>query len=107
MTADAIVQVWTWSLVIFVVVLLVVAVLLTLILSTSKRIHAGVGAIWVVGQKIANNTVQLAQLDRTNYLAGGILRSAAGVARATSALASHAAGCPGCPSCAIGRGGRA
>ncbi len=107
MTADAVVQVWTWSLVVFVVVLLVVAVLLTLILSTSKQIHAGVGAIWVVGQKIANNTVQLSQLDRTNYLAGGILEAAGGVARATGALAAHAAGCPGCPACVIGTGGRA
>ncbi len=63
MTPEAIQQVWTLSLVIFAVVLVVVAVLLTLILVTAKRIHAGVSAIWTSGQKVANNTVQLALLQ--------------------------------------------
>jgi hypothetical protein len=105
MSADTIVQVWIWSLLIFVVVLLVVAVLLTLILLTCRRIHSGVSAIWTVGQKIANNTVQLSLLHRTNFLAGGILQAAGGVAAATGALATHAAGCPGCPSCVTGTKG--
>jgi hypothetical protein len=108
MSAEAIQQVWILSLVVFVVVLLVVATLLTLILSTAKRIHGGVSAIWTVGQKIANNTIHLALLDRTNYLAGGILQSARGIAAATDSIATHATGCPGCPACVIGHsaGGR-
>ena len=105
MTAETIQQVWILSLVVFVVVLLVVAVLLTLILRTTKQIHGGVSAIWNAGQRVANNTVHLALLDRTNYLGERILQSAAGVAAATGALASHAAGCPGCPQCVIGHGG--
>lgn len=105
MTAETIQQVWMLSLVVFTVVLVVVAVLLTLILSTSKKIHGGVSAIWTAGQKVANNTVQLALLHRTNHLAGQILASAGNVAAATGALATHAAGCPGCPACVLRSGG--
>jgi hypothetical protein len=104
MTPDAVQQVWVASLVVFVVVLLVVAALLTLILKTAKQIHGGVSAIWNVGQKVANNTVHLALLDRTNHLAGKILESAGRVAAATDAIATHAAGCPGCPACVIRHG---
>lgn len=106
MTPDTIQQVWTLSLVIFTLVLVVVAVLLTLILVTAKQIHGGVSAIWTAGQQVANNTVQLALLHRTNYLAGQILASAGNVAAATGAIATHAAGCPGCPACVIGTAGR-
>ena len=106
MSAAVIQQVWILSLVIFTVVLVVVAVLLTLILVTAKKIHGGVSAIWTAGQKVANNTVQLALLHRTNHLAGQILASAGNVATATGAIATHAAGCPGCPACVLGGGGR-
>jgi hypothetical protein len=108
LTAEAIQQVWILSLVVFAVVLVVVAALLTLILSTAKQIHGGVAAIWTAGQKVANNTIHLAMLHRTNHLAGQILESAVGVAGATAAIASHAGGCPGCPACVLGdsRGGR-
>ena len=105
MTADVIQQVWILSLVIFVVVLLVVAVLLTLILRTAKQIREGVSAIWNAGQRVANNTVHLALLDRTNHIAAQILQSAGGVAAATGAIAEHAARCPGCPDCVIGKRG--
>ena len=105
MTPAAIQQAWIVSLIVFAVVLVVVAALLTLILVTAKRIRGGVSAIWNAGQKVANNTVHLALLDRTNYLAGAILKSAGGVAAATGAIAQHAAGCPGCPQCVIGKGG--
>ena len=108
MTPGAIQQVWLVSLAVFVVVLLVVAALLTLILSTAKRIHGGVSAIWNAGQRVANNTVQLALLDRTNHLAGRMLASAVRIAAATDGIATHADGCPGCPACVIGQpqGGR-
>ena len=105
MTAEAVQQVWMVSLAVFVVVLLIVAALLTLILSTSKKIHGGVSAIWTVGQKVANNTIHLALLDRTNHVAGKILQSAAGVAAATGVIAAHATTCPGCPACVIGHRG--
>lgn len=104
MTADAVQQVWIVSLAVFVVVLVVVAILLTLILSTAKKIHGGVSAIWTVGQKVANNTIHLALLDHTNHVAGKILQSTVGVAAATSVIAAHASTCPGCPECIIGDG---
>ena len=106
MTAEAIQYVWILSLVIFTLVLVVVAVLLTLILVTARKIHGGVSAIWTAGQKVANNTVQLALLHRTNHLAGQILASAGNVASATGAIATHAASCPGCPACVLAAGGR-
>ena len=105
MTPEAIQQVWTVTLAVFAVVLVVVAALLTLILVAARRIHAGVSAIWTAGQKVANNTVHLALLDRTNHLAGAILASAGGVAAATGAIAAHADGCPACPDCVLGAGG--
>jgi len=104
MTPEAVQQIWVVSLVVFAVVLVVVAALLTLILRTSKQIHGGVSAIWNAGQKVANNTVHLALLDRTNHLAGKILESAGRVAAATDAIATHASVCPRCPTCVIGHG---
>ncbi|MDQ3606587.1 MAG: hypothetical protein M3418_10455 [Gemmatimonadota bacterium] len=101
-SAETIQQIWILSLVIYGVVVLVVAVLLTLIVREARRITAGVEAIWVVGQKIANNTIHIALLNRTNYVAGGILESAKGVVGATAAIAAHADECPECPTCVLG-----
>lgn len=106
MSTETVQQAWMISLVVFAVVLFVVAGLLTLILSSVRKIHGGVSAIWTVGQKVANNTIHLALLDHTNHVAGKILESAGGIASATGAIASHAAGCAGCPACVIGRRGR-
>ena len=99
---DTVRTVWTLTLVIYAVVLVVVAVLLTLILITARRIKAGVAAIWVVGQKIANNTINISLLHQTNLVAGDILTSAVGVIGATAAIKAHAEGCPGCPACVLG-----
>ena len=101
-SADAIQSIWTWSLVVFTVILVVVAVLLTLILRAARDINAGVSAIWNVGQRIANNTIHLALLEKTNAGAEAILGSAVGVINATSAVKEHSAGCPGCPACVLG-----
>ena len=101
-SADTVRTVWTLSLVLFVVVLVVVAALLTLILRAANDIRGGTSVIWNVGQRIANNTIQLALLAKTNAAATQILRSAAGIAGATGAIAEHAEGCPGCPACVLG-----
>ena len=101
-SADAVQTLWTISLVVFVVVLLVVATLLTLILRTAHDIRGGVAVIWNVGQRIANNTIQLSQLATTNAAATKILASAVGVLGATAAIKEHAEGCPGCPACVVG-----
>ena len=101
-SAETVRLVWTVSLVVFVAVLGVVAVLLSIILRTARDITAGVSQIWNVGQRIANNTIQLALLEKTNAAARKILTSAVGIIGATSAVQSHAEGCPGCPACILG-----
>lgn len=101
-SAETIQRVWTVSLVVYGIVVLVVAILLTLILKEARKIHSGARAIWNVGQKVANNTIHVGLLDTTNHVAGKILASAEGVARATAALKAHAESCPGCPACILG-----
>lgn len=101
-SADAVQSIWILSLVVFTVVLVVVAVLLTLVLRAARDITAGVSAIWNVGQRIANNTIHLALLEKTNVGAEAILGSAVGVINATGAIEAHAADCPGCPACVLG-----
>lgn len=101
-SAEAIQSIWTISLVVFVVVLLVIATLLTLILRTTYQIRGGVAVIWNVGQRIANNTIQLSMLSKTNAAAAQILTSAVGILGATAAIKGHAEECPGCPACVLG-----
>ena len=104
----AIQQVWIISLVIYFVVVAVVAVLLTMILNTVKQIKGGAAAIWTSGQKVANNTIHLPLLARTNHLVTQILESAVRTAGAVGAVEQHAGWCPHCPACVIGgpHGGR-
>ena len=80
----AITQVWIWSLVVYFVVVGVVALLLTLILRTTRQIKGGAAAIWVSGQKVANNTIQIPLLARTNHFAERILASAVRTAERSS-----------------------
>ncbi len=87
--------VWLVSLGIGVVVILVVAVLLTLILRTARQIDGAVSAIWVVGQRIANNTIHIPLLNHTNRVVDDILDRAAGIDGATAAIEQHALDCPG------------
>lgn len=101
-SADAVRDVWVVSLLVFAAVLVVVAVLLTLVLRAARDITAGVAQIWNVGQRIANNTIHLALLRKTNAGAEAVLASAAGVVGATAAIAAHAGDCPGCPACVLG-----
>jgi Na+/H+ antiporter NhaC len=95
--------VWGLSLVLGVVVLVVVAVLLELITRTAHRIEAAVGDIWTAGKGVANNTIHIALLHRTNLTAARIMDAAGGILRAVTAIRSHAQRCPRCPDCASGR----
>jgi hypothetical protein len=104
-TAETVQQMWIATLVVYGVVVAVVATMLTLILLTAQRIRDGVAAIWVVGQKVANNTIQIALLDTTNHIVAQIVDSAVRVVSGTAALKAHADGCPGCPACVLGHGG--
>lgn len=100
-TPETVRTIWTISLVVFVVVLVVVAILLTMILHAARNITAGVSAIWNVGQRIANNTIHIALLKKTNLAAGKILASAVGIVNATAGVKEHAGQCPGCPACVL------
>jgi hypothetical protein len=80
------VQLWWLALGLAVVVVLVVAVLLELVVRTVHRIHQAVADIWTGGTHIAQNTVTLALLQRTNFLARELLRSADGIAAASGRI---------------------
>jgi hypothetical protein len=82
--------VWWISLGIGVVVILVVAILLTLIVRTARQINETAGNIWIVGQRIANNTVHIPLLNRTNQLVEGILERASGIDEAAARIEEHA-----------------
>jgi len=101
-SAETVQRIWIVTLAIYAVVVIVVAALLTLVVREARRITAGVAAIWTVGQKIANNTIHIALLDRTNHVGAQILGSAKGVVGATAAIQAHAEQCPGCPTCVLG-----
>ena len=101
-TPETIQKMWIITLAVYGVVVVVVAILLTLILRTARDIRGGVGAIWNVGQRIANNTIHIPLLNKTNAVALQILESAVGVVHATGAVESHAKECTGCPACVIG-----
>lgn len=103
---NAVYTVWGVSLALGVVVIVVVAVLLTAILRTARQIEAVVGDIWTVGQRIANNTVHIPMLHRTNQVAASILERAGGIDKAAAMIEQHAERCPGCPQCSmVPRGG--
>jgi hypothetical protein len=80
-------MVWGISLLLGIVVTVVVAVLLSLILASAKRILHAAAGIWTDGQRVANNTVQIALLERTNLMLGGILAEAGPLAAATRKIA--------------------
>lgn len=77
---------WWIALGLTAVVALVVAVLLELIVRTARKIHRGVSQIWTGGTHIAANTVTIAVLQQTNHLAGALLDSAGGIARAAGRI---------------------
>jgi hypothetical protein len=79
---------WLWwlALALAAVVVVVVGVLLGMIVRTAGRIHRTVADIWTGGTHIAANTVTIALLQRTNYLAGELLGSAGRIARGTGRI---------------------
>ncbi len=93
--------VWWVSLALGLVVSLVVTLLLWLIHRTATTINGVVARIWDVGQRVANNTVHIPALYKTNAVAADILASALNINAGASAIESHANGCPGCPQCML------
>jgi hypothetical protein len=100
MTSGAVYTVWGTSLALGAVVLVVVVILLELIARAASRIERVVGDIWIAGQGVANNTIHIALLHRTNLTAERILAAAGRIVGAVAAIRDHAQGCPRCPTCA-------
>ena len=93
--------VWWTSLALGLVVSLVVSLLLWLIHSSAKVIDSHVARIWEVGQRVANNTVHIPALYKTNAVAAEILATAVRIDAGAAAIETHARGCPGCPQCML------
>ena len=93
--------IWWTSLLLGLVVSGVVALLLWLIYQGTATINARVSRIWDVGQRVANNTVHIPALYKTNDVAGQILATALRINAGAAAIESHAQGCPGCPACML------
>ncbi len=98
---QAIQFVWWTSLAIGVVVSGVVSLLLWLIYRGAATIDGRVAQIWDAGQRVANNTVHIPELYKTNAVAGEILATAVRINAGAAAIEAHAAGCPGCPQCML------
>ena len=99
--AQAALLVWWVSLALGLVVSGVVSLLLWLIHRGAATINGRVSTIWDVGQRVANNTVHIPALYRTNEVAGQILATALRIDAGAAAIESHARGCPGCPRCML------
>ncbi len=93
--------VWWASLALGLVVSGVVALLLWLIHRGAAAIHARVSKIWDIGQRVANNTVHIPALYRTNEVAAQILATAVRIDAGAAVIESHARRCPGCPQCML------
>ncbi len=98
---QAVQLVWWVSLALGLVVSGVVALLLWLIHRDAATIDAHVSQIWDVGQRVANNTVHIPALYKTNEVAGQIVATALRINDGAAAIESHANGCPGCPQCML------
>lgn len=77
---------WGITLAVGAVVVGVVAFLLNLLTHTAQQIDGGASEVWRVGKLIANNTVHIPLLVRTNQIAGEILTTSEGIAGATSRI---------------------
>lgn len=89
--------VWWVSLALGLVVSLVVTLLLSLIHHMAITINGLVARIWDVGQRVANNTVQIPALYKTSALTGEILASVLDINAEAAAIEARANSCPGCP----------
>lgn len=99
--AEAAQFVWVASLLLGVVVSAVVTLLLWMIHREAGAIKARVARIWDVGQRVANNTIHIPTLYRTNTAVGEILATAVKIIEGAAVIEKHAQGCPGCPQCML------
>ncbi len=93
-SAHTVVRYWRISLGIGLVVIGAVALLLSTLATIVARIETGAAEIWRVGKLIANNTVHVPLLIRTNQVVADILPAADGIARATERIRRAVGGDP-------------
>jgi hypothetical protein len=96
--SDPILSWWT-AIAVLLLVTVVVYLLLRMIISAASKIERTVSGIWVRGQRVANNTIHIANLYRTDEYVQGILARAQRIAASAAAIEQHAKSCPGCPTC--------
>jgi hypothetical protein len=77
---------WWTALALGVVVIGAVAALLETLLRSVRRIEQGAAEVWRVGKLIANNTVHVPLLVRTNQVVDEIAATADGIARQTGRI---------------------
>lgn len=87
-----VVRSWSISIALGLVVTGAVALLLAILARTTEQIEGGVAEIWRVGKLLANNTVHIPLLVRTNQTVGAILPKADGIAAATARIQRAVAG---------------
>ncbi len=85
---------WRITVALGAVVVGVVALLLTILTRTAEQIDDGAAEVWTVGKLIANNTVHIPLLARTNQVAADILTASEGIASATARIQSTVTGEP-------------
>lgn len=90
---------WWLANIVLIVVAGVVAILLTAVIRTAAAIKDEVAEIWVRGQRVANNTIHIANLHKTVDAVERILTGAESIGRHATAIREHAEACPGCPAC--------
>jgi predicted RNA-binding protein YlqC (UPF0109 family) len=85
---------WLLAILLALVVTGVVAFLLLQIIRTAEAIEAGCAEIWARGQRVANNTIHLANLHRTQEATERILGRAGRILSHVKALDAHVNGAP-------------
>lgn len=93
---------WWVSLLLGAVVIAVVAILLDRIWRTARAIEGVAARIWDGGTRIANNTVHVPDLVRSNGFADSLLTRAPDLLDHLGRIRDHAETCPGCPNCVVG-----
>ena len=83
-----VITLWWLTLGIALAVIVVVAILL-IIIAAANRIDRHALAIWEAGKNIAANTVEIWHLQKTNEVAGQILRTAQAIAGVAQSIDSR------------------
>jgi hypothetical protein len=94
---------WGMALASVLVVTVAVHLMLRLIVGSARDVERALDVIWAHGQRIANNTIHIANLYRTRDLVHRILGGVNRIAVHAKAIEAHAKACPGCPECLLSR----